>query len=249
MSNFNEYSHYYDLIYQDKNYQEEVDYVYNLLNEFNPDLKTVLELGCGSGNHANFLVSNNIKITGLDSSETMIAKAKSKNIPDFKPIKADITHFELDQKFDTAISLFHVMSYLTTNESIISCLQSVHLHLNSGGVFLFDIWFTPAVYSQKTETRVKRLENDNVSIVRIAESVSDPIKNIVTVDFEVQLKDKQTSQIDIIKEKHPMRHFSIPELELLAEFTGFEIVKAEEFLTKEIPSEKTWGVCILFKKK
>lgn len=249
MSNFNVYSQYYDLLYQDKNYQEEANYVCNLLKELNPDLKSILELGCGSGNHANFLVLNNIKITGLDSSDTMVSIAKSKNIPDFNPIKTDITHFELDQTFDAAISLFHVISYLTDNESLIGCLQSVHRHLNPRGVFLFDIWFTPAVYGQKIETRVKRLENNIVSITRIAESTSDPLKNIVTVDFEVQVKEKKTNQIETIKEKHPMRHFSIPELEFLAELTGFELIKSEEFLTKEAPSEKTWGVCILFKKK
>jgi len=249
MSNFNMYSQYYDLLYRDKNYKEEADYVCNSLKELNPNLKTVLELGCGSGNHAIFLVSNNIKITGLDLSDTMIAIAKSKNIPDFNPIKTDITHFELNETFDAAISLFHVVSYLTDNESLISCLQSVHRHLNPGGFFLFDIWFTPAVYGQKTETRVKRLENDSVSIKRVAESISDTLKNIVTVDFEIEVKEKKTNQIEIIKEKHPMRHFSIPELGLLAKLTGFELIKSEEFLTKKIPSEKTWGVCILFKKK
>lgn len=249
MSNFNHYSQYYDLLYNDKNYKAEADYVYNSLKALDSEIKTVLELGCGSGNHAQFLVFNGVAITGLDFSASMVAEAKSKNIPDFHPIKADITHFELNQTFDCAISLFHVMSYLTDNKTLISCLKSVHCHLKPGGLFLFDIWFTPAVYSQKPETRVRRLENDSISVIRIAESVSDISRNIVNVNFEVLIKDKSTNQLEMIKEIHPMRHFSIPELELLAEMTGFELVETEEFLTKDVPSEKTWGVCVLFKKK
>lgn len=249
MSNFNKYSQYYDLLYQDKNYKTESDYVYKSLKSFDSDLKNVLELGCGSGNHAHFLVANGLRITGLDRSENMITQAKSKKINDFIPIQGDITHFELKQTFDAAISLFHVISYLTDNKSLIACLTSVWHHLKPGGLFMFDIWFTPAVYSQKPETRVKKLENDTISVLRIAESVCDASKNIVNVNFEVLIKDKETKQLEVLKELHPMRHFSIPELEILAEFTGFELVKTEEFLTRELPSEKTWAICVLFRKK
>ena len=41
-----------------------------------------------------------------------------------------------------------------------------------------------------------------------------------------------------------MRHFSLPELDLLAADAGFERVGAEEFLTGAAPGESTWGVCL-----
>ena len=45
-----------------------------------------------------------------------------------------------------------------------------------------------------------------------------------------------------------MRHFSIPEIALLAKTTHFELVHSEAFLTEENPSENTWGVCFILKK-
>jgi hypothetical protein len=45
-----------------------------------------------------------------------------------------------------------------------------------------------------------------------------------------------------------MRHFSIPEIELLAKLTGFEIIKTEEFLSGETPGPNTWGVCFVLSK-
>ncbi len=249
MSNFNQYSQYYDLLYKDKAYQTESDYVLASLKTINPTIKTIVELGCGSGNHARFLTQNNISITGIERSESMVQEALQKNIPNFTPIIGDICSFKLNQKFDAAISLFHVISYLTTNELLISCLKSVHQHLNPNGIFLFDIWYSPAVYSQKPETRIRRLENDSIKVTRIAESQSDCLTNVVTVDFEVLIQDKKTEKITVINEMHPMRHFSVPELSLLAALTGFELVKSEEFLTKNQPSENTWGVCVIFKKK
>ena len=56
--NFNIYSKYYDLLYKDKNYQQEAEYVFDSLSSFYPPkphsckIHEILELGCGSGNHA-----------------------------------------------------------------------------------------------------------------------------------------------------------------------------------------------------
>lgn len=248
MSNFNNYSKYYDLLYKDKDYKAESDYVYACLKKTNPTINSVLELGCGSGNHAQHLTKNNLSITGLERSETMVKEAQNKNIQNFNPIVGDITHFELHQTFDAALSLFHVISYLTDNDSLISCFKSVHQHLNSKGLFLFDIWFTPAVYSQKPETRIKRLKNEDISVLRIAESTSDFSNNIVNVNFEVHIEDQKTGTTEVLSELHPMRHFSIPELQLLASLTGFEVIQTEEFLTKNTPSDTTWGVCVILQK-
>jgi SAM-dependent methyltransferase len=249
MSNFNKYSQYYDLFYKDKDYRSESRYVFNSLQSRSSRLESILELGCGSGNHAAYLTKNNIQIVGLERSETMVKEALAKKIKNFTPIIGDITNFELNQKFDAVVSLFHVISYLTDNESLISCFQSVHKHLNDNGLFLFDIWFTPAVYFQKPETRIKRLENESISVIRIAESTSVFVNNVVNVNFDVHITDKFTQKTETIQESHPMRHFSIPELELLAKLTGFEIIISEEFITGNIPSENTWGLCLILRKK
>lgn len=248
MSNFNNYAKYYDLLYKDKDYKAESDYVYACLKKNNPTIKSILELGSGSGNHAEYLTKSKLSITGIERSDVMVKESLNKKIQNFNPLVGDITQFELHQTFDAVISLFHVISYLTGNESLVSCFKSVHHHLNPNGLFLFDIWFTPAVYSQKPETRIKRLGNEAISILRIAESKIDFIDNIVNVNFEVHIEEKETGKIEIVKEVHPMRHFSIPELELLASLTGFKVIQTEEFLTKRELSDTTWGVCVILQK-
>ena len=248
-NNFELYAAYYDLLYKDKNYKAESEYVFNALNECDKNIESILELGCGSGAHANFLSQNALEITGIERSESMVKEAIAKNIPNFNPLVADITDFKIDKQFDAVISLFHVISYLTDNKSLVDCFNLVHQHLKTDGLFLFDFWFTPAVYSLKPETRIRRLEDDSISVVRIAEPKINSKQNLVDVNFEVHIFDKQKQQTQILTEKHPMRHFSIPELDFLAQLTGFEIIKVEEFLTHNIPNENTWGVCIILKKK
>lgn len=247
--NFNLYSQYYDLLYKDKPYKEESEYVFNTLTAKNVSpIKSVLELGCGSGNHAYWLTQKGWGITGIEKSEEMVVLAKTKGINNFMPIHGDITYFDLDKQYDAAISLFHVISYLNFNDELNNCFSAVNRHLNAGGLFLFDVWFTPGVYSQKPETRIKRMENDKVQIIRLAKSDVHYDTNVVDVHYEVIAHNKENNVWSSFTETHCMRHFSIPEINLLASHHGFDVVQIEEFITRNKPSDKTWAVCFILKK-
>jgi predicted TPR repeat methyltransferase len=248
MENFNLYSKYYDLLYVDKDYESESDYVYSSLKKHKKSINTLLELGCGSGGHAKYLVNYTDKITGIDKSSQMIQEAKNKNIEKFEAIVSDITNFNLHQKYDAVIALFHVISYLDQNNDLINCFNSVNSHLNKDGLFLFDFWYTPSVLSLKPEVKIKRFSNDEMSIVRIAEPISDTSNNVVCVNFDVSIEFNKNDKIHRIKESHRMRHFSLPEIELLALHCGFTVIHKEEFLSKKEPSNFTWGVSVILKK-
>ena len=67
------------------------------------------------------------------------------------------------------LSLFHVMCYLNSNAALLNTFKNVYQHLNEGGIFIFDCWFGPGVLTDPPVVRVKRLENTNLEITRIAE--------------------------------------------------------------------------------
>lgn len=247
--NFQLYSQYYDLLYQDKNYQTEATYVLEKLKSYLPNISSMLDLGSGSGEHARFFCENGLKITGIELSKGMVEKAKSKNISLYSPNQGDIRNFSLDQTFDVVISLFHVISYLTTNQDLINCFSQIYKHLQKGGIFLFDVWYLPAVMIQKPVVRVKRMENKNIKVTRIAEPNHKIKENVVEVNFEVFIQDKTNNRLEVIKETHPMRYFSIPEITLLANMTGFDVINYGEFLSDKPLSEHTWGACFILKKK
>jgi SAM-dependent methyltransferase len=156
VDNFQLYSKYYDLLYTTKDYKAEAGYVNNSLRIFNKNIISMLELGSGTGNHALHLCAQGFEVHGIERSNEMVKVAKNKNIQNYYPRLADITSFKLEQKFDGAISLFHVISYLTDNEQLINCFTCTREHLKENGIFLFDVWYTPAVYLQKPEIRIKK---------------------------------------------------------------------------------------------
>lgn len=244
---FNAYGAYYDLLYRDKDYQAEVDYIDALLRRYNLCGKGLLELGSGTGKHGKLLAELGYDVTGIERSAEMVEQAKSSS--GFSCQQGDMCSVKLGRTFDAVLSLFHVVSYLTTNHSIQSVFSRASEHLKPGGLFLFDIWYSPAVLTMKPEVRVKRIKDDFVNITRIAEPSLQPNTNCVDVNYNVFVRDLKSGEVEIINETHPMRHFSLPELDLFAENSGFERLGAEEFMTGKSPSEKTWGVCLVLKKK
>ena len=76
---FLDYSKYYDLIYKDKDYQREADFVISLIRRYCPGAKSILSLGCGTGNHDFLFSQSGYEVTGVDLSEEMIRIANIKN--------------------------------------------------------------------------------------------------------------------------------------------------------------------------
>jgi SAM-dependent methyltransferase len=245
---FNTYNNYYDLLYHDKNYQKEAEYITNLIKAINPEATELIDLGSGTGNYSKFLCEAGFKITGIERNKQMAAAANSKSIDGFHTVVDDISTFEVPRKFDAAISLFHVINYLTENEKILSCFSQVFKHLKPNGIFVFDVWYSPAVYLQLPQTRVKHVQDEKIDVTRLARPIMNYEKNIIEVHYEMTIKNKCDGQEKILEEVHHLRHFSTPEIELLAKFSGFKLIRSEEFLTAKVPGADTWGVCYILQK-
>lgn len=233
---FDSYSMYYNLLYKDKDYAAEADYIAHLLG----NAKTVFEMGCGTGKHAKLLTSKGYKMFGIDLSKTMLEQAKALGI-DCE--QGDVRTFRAGRKFDAVISLFHVASYQTLDEDINNYFKTAAAHLNKGGKFIFDVWHKQAVLAQVPEKRTKTLENDDIKVVRYCVPNHIKEKDMVEVNYTIEVTDKSSGKTETIKECHPMRYFSNEDIVNFASKNGFKIVKSEEWLTHKTPGSDTWGVC------
>jgi methylase of polypeptide subunit release factors len=66
MSVFGAYARYYDLLYRDKDYAAEAQYVHRLIQSHALGARSILELGCGTGAHAVLLAGEGYRIHGVD---------------------------------------------------------------------------------------------------------------------------------------------------------------------------------------
>lgn len=239
---FENYSKYYNLLYQDKNYPEETTYILNLIKKFAPDAAKILELGCGTGKHAKLLEQNGFDILGVDMSETMLEEAQKMGV---NCQLGDVRFFRCKKKFDVILSLFHVVSYQITDEDILNIFKTAASHLEKNGVFIFDLWYKSAVLAQIPEKRVKEMENDEIEVIRYCSPNHIIEKSIVEVFYDIEIFDKLNKKTEKINEKHSMRYFSEDEIKNYAAQNDINIIHFEEWLTGKKPDETTWGVCFV----
>jgi len=244
---FDAYARYYDLLYRDKDYAGESEYVAAHIRKQVPQAKRILELGCGTGAHAEYLARMGYTIHGVDMSEAMLyrAEARKAGLPPEVAARlsfslGDVRSVRTGKKYDAVISLFHVISYQTTNADMGAAFDTAAAHLQSEGLFLFDFWYGPAVLTQLPEVRVKRLEDEEVKVTRIAEPELLVNDNIVEVNYTVFIEAKSTNKIIQLSEKHRLRYLFLPELEGYRDSSWKELV-SQEWLSDGPLSVDSWS--------
>jgi SAM-dependent methyltransferase len=253
---FDAYAHYYDLVYADKDYSGESEYVAERIREQLPAAKLILELGCGTGAHAEQLARMGYTVHGVDMSAVMLSRAEARKASLPADIRnrlsfslGDVRDVRTQQIYDVVISLFHVISYQATDADLESALETAAVHLSSGGLFLFDFWYGPAVLAQKPEVRVKRLENGEIKVTRIAEPSTYADENCVDVNYDIFIEQKDSGEITQVREKHKMRYIFLPELQHFLIPQKWTSHNAFEWLANVAPGASSWSAFVVARRK
>jgi len=248
---FLSYGKYYDIIYSDKDYEKECDFLEEIFKkyaEFMP--KTILDVGCGTGGHALSLAKRGYKVTGLDLSGVMIQTALEKMRKEQVSIdfyKMDVRKLRLNQRFDACISMFATMDYITEDKDIQRTLLNIRDHLKKGSLFIFDFWYGPAVLTVLPSVRTKTIKKQGIRIVRVAEPRLDRLRHICKVDYHL-LVTKRNRIIDDVKETHVVRFFFPKEIKQYLEESGFKLLRLCPFPSlKSRVTKKVWNVTAISK--
>jgi SAM-dependent methyltransferase len=255
VSTFQHYSAYYDLLYRDKDYAAEAEYVARTIRSFVPGARTVLELGSGTGRHGRLLAGLGFDVHGIERSAEMVsvataasAQAAAPTAGSFTCEVGDLCTATVGRTFDAVISLFHVISYQTTNQALLAAFHVAANHVGPGGVFLFDVWHGPAVLMERPAVRVKEVADERHRVTRTARPELDTNGSTVKVVYEMECEHRESGETFQFSEEHLMRYLLPTEIDLLASSAGLRRVAFEEFLTGSLPSPSTWGVTYVLQK-
>lgn len=249
---FREYSNYYDLLYQDKNYKGETQYIHNLMKKYATNApKKILNIGCGTGNHDIYFSNLGYNVYGIDISEEMIsiARSKSMGLKNIHYRKGDGKTTNLNQKFDAVLSLFHTICYQTTEKDLIQYIKNTYRHLKKNGLFIFDIWYGPAVLNDLPKTKTKSVKNNSLHIARETTPTLFVNNNTVNVNFNISIKDNKSHSKKNITENHLVRYFFLPELKYYLSLCGFKLLTTTEWMkTGKTPDINSWNICLVAQK-
>lgn len=245
------YADSYDLIYRDKDYAAESTLIESIFRKYNNTVRSVLDLGCGTGNHAFPLAQRGYEVIGVDRSTDMLDRAQRKLMNaglDGKLIfqQADIGAVNLERTFDVALMMFAVLGYQLDNSEVLSALKAARRHLCVGGLFIFDVWYGPAVLHQRPSQRFKVFPGEEgEQILRATSGELDINRQLCNVYYHVwRLKEgRLTGETE---ETHSVRYFFPLELNLLLECTGFAPIRSGAFPDFDKESdETTWNVLVV----
>jgi len=105
---------------------------------------SVLDIGCGTGQLASYLLDRGIPVTGVDPSKHMLRHAVRNNTAHIAAGRArflemDGAALDLPDSFGLSVATFNTLNHLSGHEHLRRCLSRVYEATAPGGYFLFDI--------------------------------------------------------------------------------------------------------------
>jgi len=190
----------------------------------------LLDIACGIGRHALEMARRGYDVTGIDISESMICEARENGLAEGLDVRFeehDMRTLDFHTQFDTAYILFNTMGLLTSNEEVLDFLYGVYDALRPDGLFIFQVgnlWsyiaegnFSNSVYeSEEAHGGVKRK-------LRM-QMVIGPYNNIYRMHYDKRYW-RDGKELAPKSEDIDLRIFSLNELDLLLDLSGFQRLK------------------------
>ena len=219
---------FYDKIWGKRDYDADVKFLADFFRKYH--CRSVIDIGCGTGNHALRVSKMDYQVTGVDVSSTMleIAKAKDKEAK-IKFIQGDMKKLEKvvpkGQRFDAAICLGQVFSHLMTNKDVQALLNRLHKILKQNGLFVFSARNAKIINEEYlNKLRLDHMINEGkLQLLILTYNTRDLQDSNIIVWNPIYLI-KQNSKVDLQIREHKLRWFKFSTLKKIITEKGFKIV-------------------------
>jgi len=221
------YASAYDALYADKDYAGEVDALEACFERFGDRaVKEILDLGCGTGRHMAVLLDRGYRVTGVDRSPAMLARARERlaSRDGSELLESSVAGLLAPgRRWDATVMMFAVLSYHTRTEELLAALRASRAHTAEGGLLIADLWYGPAVLEEPPGSRSREVTVDGDRWLRHVDSTHDPRAQLVTVGYELERRGGDEAEA-LAREEHVMRYLFPQEIELLLELSGFRLI-------------------------
>ncbi|MFZ6012779.1 MAG: class I SAM-dependent DNA methyltransferase [Bacteroidota bacterium] len=217
------YADLYHKMYQSFiDYDEEYNYYKNLVDR--EGAKTILEIGCGTGQLAYRFVNDGYVYVGIDISDEMLNYARAV-LPEKHFRKMDMRSLSFETPFDAVMITARSISYLLTNNDVNDAFRSIKNVLNKNGTLIFDFINAESFIPDISEDEVIHHE---VMIDGVKYKRESMFNKKVTTSWNwiwrsTFLKEEQGKFETIGSDKAELRAFTVDEIGIFLKLSGFRV--------------------------
>jgi len=131
--------------------------------------KTILDIGCATGELAYNLALGGASVTGIDLNEDLLEQAQVNKIhPNLLFQKGNMSNLEADfsvSQFDAVLCFGNTLVHLKSLDAVAEMLKATRLVLKPGGTLLLQILNYDYILEDEVKT-LPRIETDNIIFLR-----------------------------------------------------------------------------------
>jgi SAM-dependent methyltransferase len=206
----------YDAIYHFKDYARECDCLRELINETVPGACSILDVACGTGEHAKFL-KRHYSVDGMDINEGYLRAARLKN-PLGSYTRADMTDFDLGRTYDLVTCLFSAIAIVRTYERLEQAITCMARHVRPGGALVVEPWFAPEQW-RPGGSFVLAGEIGANNVYRLSNSVKEGQRSVLLHHYLLGT----TDHIEHYRDRIELGLFTRDEMTWAFEFAGMQV--------------------------
>lgn len=215
------------------------------------DVKTVLDVACGTGSQVFWLAERGYGVTGYDISEKMIAIAQQKaeeqgvdvvlEVGDMRTVRAG--------EFDAALSIFNAVGHLT-KQDFERAMRNIHANLNPGGLYLFDIFNLDYLRAGDNITKltIDWLKRDGDVVMREIQ-YSTISSDGVLASHDIYQEQRGDGAPKMSTAYQTLQVYSAQQLRDMLERTGFEVLEICEPEGAAFDEKKSERIMVVARKK
>ncbi len=241
--------YYFSIESNHREIQNDITFIRSYLNGL--DLPSILDLGCGTGEHLNALRKFGVRGVGIDSSPEMLNVARKRYPTGIEFIDKSFSSFDYYNEFDAVLCLFGSMVYLLTDKDVDNFFWNTWRALKPGGIGIFELWHSTPVKKIKSRplTQVSRTNYDDVIIERERgfNIIEESKRTIVKVEYLYKVMSPGSTET--YSDTHIMRSFTLDEISAFIKSNGFVIKNVFANSLKEKFNENSNKMLIIFQKE
>ncbi|OCA91177.1 methyltransferase [Bacillus sp. FJAT-27225] len=246
---YGRFAYYYDALMEDAPYSRWAEFAIKAIGFYGPKQeRTLLDLGCGTGELSIRFAKDGFSVTGVDLSPEMLSVASSKAEEERVRIRffeQDMSELDVPGQFGLCGIFCDSLNYLSSEEDVTSTFRRILDHLVPGGLLVFDVHSIHKVV-QGFLNHSFSLNGDEVAYIWDSFEGEHPYSVEHEISFFVL--DEKSGKYDRFDEVHAQRTFPVETYTAWLQEAGFEVLDIGADFDFAPPSSESERIFFIAKK-